>query len=329
MDVRRRILGAMAAGGVAATNGVAVAQESYPDRPVLIVVPFAAGGNVDVVTRLLGPRLAERLGQPFVVQNRPGAGGNIGAESVARARPDGYMLLAGSNGPMTGNPALQANLPYEPLRDFAPIGLISRVPHVVIVTPSLPVQTIAELVAWSRANPGRATMGSAGTGSGTHLTIEVFNSITNAGLVHVPYRGSGAVIPDLLAGNIAGNFNELSTVIELHREGRARIIGVAAARRSPLLPDVPTLIESGVGDLTAVSFLGLLAPAGTPAPTLEKLRTALAATLAESAIQARMTELGLQVADPSEVTPAYLGTFLREELGRTRRAVEIAGLRPE
>lgn len=329
MRLGRRMLGAAGAGAIAARAVPSRAQDAYPDRPVRIVVPFAAGGNVDVVSRLLGPRLAERLGQPFVIENRAGAGGNIGAESVARARPDGYTLLAGSNGPMTGNPAIQARMPYDSLRDFAPIGLISRVPHVVVVANAVPVRSIPELIAWSRANPGRATMGSAGTGSGTHLTIELFNHLTGAGLVHVPYRGSGAVLPDLVAGNVAGNFNELSTVLALHREGRARIIGVAAMQRSPLLPDVPTLIESGVGDLVAGSYLGLLAPAGTPTPILETLRGALAATLAEPPIQARMTELGLQVAAPAEVSPAFFGSFLREELATARRAVEIAGLRPE
>ncbi len=332
----RRALGAAAAiaMGIAAPavlRHARAAAASFPERPVRIVVPYAPGGNVDVVARLLAPGMAIRLGQqqPVVVENRVGAGGVVGAESVARARPDGHTLLAGSNGPLTVNPVLQANLPYDPLRDLAPIAMASRVPQCLVVARGVPARNLAELVALSKSRAEGLNVASTGSGTVTHLTLERLKIATGAALVHVPYRGGGAVGADLIAGVVDAVVLEFNTALPLHRAGQARILAVASARRSPLLPDVPTFIESGLPGFTAASFVGLLAPAGTPADVVETLRAAVAATLAEPTPRARLTETGGEIAGAEEQTPAGFAAFIRAELDRSRQAAAAAGLKPE
>jgi tripartite-type tricarboxylate transporter receptor subunit TctC len=303
------------------------ARAAYPDRPIRLIVPFAPGGNADIVARLVGERMAEALGQPVIIDNRAGAGGSLGAAEVARANPDGYTLLSGSNGPLTVNPFVQAKLAYDPLKDFIPIGLTSLAPHALIVNPSVPAKSVAEIVALSKQQP--VNIGTSGVGSASHMTLERFNAATGAKLTHVPYRSGGAIMPDLIGGAIHGAMSEFSAMLALHRDGKARFIAIAAPKRSSLAPEVPTMIESGVKDFTAASYIGLLAPAGTPAPIVDQLQKALAKALAAEALQKRMGELGIELATPDLMTAAGFSAFLKDEYERTREAAQFAGLKKE
>src|SRR5512144_2524164 len=204
----------------------------YPERPIRLIVPFAAGGNADIVGRIVGDRISSALGQPVVVDNRGGAGGSIGAEAVARAAPDGYTLLTGSNGPLTVNPFVQAKLGYDPLNDFVPVGLANFAPHAIVLHDSVPAKTVAELVALSKTQ--QVTLGTSGVGSASHLTLARFNAATGANIVHVPYRGGGALVPDVLAGTVSGAMTEMSTLLQHHNKGKVRILAIAWPKRSAL-----------------------------------------------------------------------------------------------
>ena len=304
-----------------------IAFAAYPERPIRLIVPFGPGGNADIVARIVGERMADALEQPIVVDNRAGAGGSLGAEVVARATPDGYTLLTGSNGPLTVNPFVQAKLGYDPLKDFAPVGLTSTVPHAIIVHPSVAAKTVAELVALSKAQ--QVGIGTSGIGSATHMTLERFNAQTGAKLVHVPYKSGGSLLPDLLAGNIQGALTEFSTALPHHKSGRARFIAVASSRRSPLAPDVATMIEGGVSDFTGGSYVGILAPAGTPADVIARLQGALAKALGSDKLQERMRELGAEMASSETISAAGFGAFIKAEYERMRQAAQIAGLKKE
>jgi len=300
---------------------------AWPDRPIRLIVPFAAGGNADIVGRLTAERMGEILGQTIVVENRAGAGGSLGAEQVARSAPDGYTLLVGSNGPLTVNPFVQAKLGYDPLKDFVAVGLTSLVPHALAIHASAPAKTLPELIALSKEK--QVSVGTAGAGSATHLTLERFNVQAGAKLLHVPYRGGGALLPDLIGGNIQGAMTEFSTVLPHHQAGKVRILGIASTRRSPLAPDIATMIEGGVKDFTAASYVGILAPAGTPQAIVDQLQQALAKGLATKAAQDRFRELGTELATPELMTSAGFGAFIRQEYERSREAAQMAGLKKE
>jgi len=317
---RRHTFGLLAAPLLAAAG--------WPDRPIRIVVPYAPGGNIDLVARLVAPRMSELLGQSVIVDNRPGAGGSLGAENVARAAPDGYTLLAGSNGPITVNPLVQASLAYKPLEDFAPIGQVNRVPLVLMVTDAVKARDIPALVTESKAGGQGLSCGTAGVGSTGHLALELFNNATGAQLLHVPYRGGGAVVPDFLSGNVKSMFIEYSTALPLHRDGKGRILAIAADHRSPLLSEVQTFIEGGVKDFRAASYCGLLAPSGTPAATLARLQEALAQALADAGVRKQLTEMGSELAEGVLLTPAGFAGFLREQAGEAKRAADLAGIQP-
>jgi tripartite-type tricarboxylate transporter receptor subunit TctC len=300
---------------------------AFPERAIRLIVPFAPGGNADIVARLVGGGMAEALGQPVVVENRAGAGGSIGAELVARAAPDGYTLLTGSNGPLTVNPFVQAKLGYDPLKDFAPVGLTSLVPHALIVNATVPARTLPDLIALSRQQ--QVGVGTAGIGSATHLTLERFNAQTGAKLLHVPYRGGGALLPDLVAGTIQAAMTEFSSALPHHRGGKARFVAIASAKRSALAGDVPTMIESGVKDFTAASYIGILAPASTPSEAMARLQAALAAALNAPGTLDRLRELGVEVASPELMAAAGFGAYIRQEFERSREAAQLAGLKKE
>ena len=320
----------LAAGAALLAAGKARAQAAWPDRPIRVIVPFAAGGNADIIGRVLQPRLQERLGQPVVVENRPGAGGSIGAEAVARARPDGYTLLIGSNGPLSVNPVVQARLPYDAAKDFAPIAMAMQVPHCLVVQANAPYRTVAEVVAASRAAGGEGIgIGTAGVASATHLSLESFKAATGARLLHIPYRGGGAAVPDFIAGNLPMLFTEFSTALPLQRDGKARIIAVASAARLPALPDVPTMIEQGVADFTAGSYVGLLATAGTPPEAMRALGAAMAAIVAEPEFRSRMQGMGGEAASGALATPEGFATFIATDLTRSRAAARAADIKPE
>ena len=314
-------LGALAALTLPARSAFA----AYPERAIRLIVPFAPGGNADIVGRLVAGGMAQALGQPVVVENRAGAGGGIGAAEVARAAPDGYTLLSGSNGPLTVNPFLHANLSYDPLKDFAPVGLTSLAPHALIVNAAIPAKTVPELVALSRKQ--QIGVGTSGIGSATHLTLERFNAQTGAKLLHVPYKSGGALLPDLIAGTIQGAMTEFSSALPHHRSGKARFVAIASAKRVALASDVPTIAESGVSGFTAASYIGILAPAGTPADVLSRLQGALTAGMKAPKTLERMRELGIEPATPELMTASGFGDFIRQEYERSREAVQLAGLK--
>ena len=320
----RRLLLA-AAPSLAITRKAAAA---YPDRPIRVIVPFAAGGNTDILARILTTRMAERLGIPMVIENRAGAGGSIGAELVARASPDGYTLLFGAGGPLTANPVLQARLPYDVERDFRPIGLVGILPMVCQITPRLAVRNLADLLGMMRARPGLVTVATPGNGSAAHLTLELLMANANIRTSHVPYRGGSAMIPDLISGAVEVALVELPSALPLHRDNQAPIIAIAAQERSALLPNVGTFIEAGLPGFTAGSYGGLLAPSAASPEVITALQTALSATLAEPAVLSRIAEVGAIPSIEVQRTPEGFSAFLRQELSNARRAAELAGLRP-
>lgn len=306
----------------------ALAQPWQPDRPIRLLVPFAPGGNADLVARLLAPGLAARLGQPVVVENRAGAGGSVGAEAVARSRPDGLTLLGGSNGPLTVNPVVQARLPYDPMVDFAPVGMAMRVPMVLAVGGGQPWRSVADVLAAARAQPGAIGLASSGVGSTTHLAIAALNARAGVEFLHVPYRSGGAILPDLVGGTIPGAMTEISIPLSVAREGRVRLLAVTSATRSAVAPEVPTMAEAGVAGLEMASFVGVLAPAGTPAPVLAALEEAMATTMADPALRSRFLEMGGEAAPAEQNRSAGFAAFLRAESAAMREAARAAGIQP-
>lgn len=300
---------------------------AFPERVIRLIVPFAPGGNADIVGRLVAAGMSEALGQPVIVENRAGAGGGIGADLVAHSAPDGYTLFSGSNGPLTVNPFVQAKLSYDPLKDFAPIGLTSLVPHALIVNAAVPAKTLPELIALSKQQ--QVGVGTSGIGSATHLTLERFNAQTGAKLLHVPYRGGGALLPDLIAGTIQGAMTEFSAALPHHRSGKARFVAIASAKRSALAGEVPTMIEAGVKDFTAASYIGVLAPAGVHADVMARLQAALVSALNAPKTLDRFREMGAEVATPEQMTAAGFGAFIRQDFERSREAAQLAGLKKE
>jgi tripartite-type tricarboxylate transporter receptor subunit TctC len=324
MLTRRTLLTTLAAAPLATLPRAAFA--AYPDRPIRLIVPFAAGGNADLVGRLVGEFMAQTLGQPIVIDNRSGAGGSLGADMAAKAAPDGYTLFLGSNGPLTVNPFVQAKLNYDPLKDFVPVGLANLAPHCLAVNADVKAKTIPEFVALSKATP--ASLGTSGAGSASHMTLARFAAATGANITHVPYRGGGNIVPDLLAGNITGTVTELSTVLPQISGGKVRVLGVAWNARSPQLSDVPTMIEQGVKDFTAASYVGVLAPAPTPAEIVKSLEAALKKALNEKTLQDKMVATGAELVPDELMTSKGFGDYIRREYEQAREAAKIAGLTP-
>jgi tripartite-type tricarboxylate transporter receptor subunit TctC len=304
------------------------AQAAFPDRPVRIIVPFAAGTSSDFQARMIGERMAPVLRQPVIVENRAGAGGVVGADAVAKAAPDGYTLLLGSNGPLTNAPVLQARLPYDPDRDFAAVAMISRSPVTLSVRADSPFRTVADVVAAARAKPGDLSIGSSGQGSATHFLIEQVMAAAGISLTHVPYRGSSQSVPDLIAGNIPLVMAEISTILPLWQSGRARILAMSSAGRMPIAPEIPTLIEQGL-NLTGGSWAGLVTAAGAPPEAVAALSAAVQAGLREPAYRARQAELGAEIVAEAEQNPAGFAVWLRRERAEIRAIADRAGIKPE
>ena len=323
---RRRfaaLLGALPAAALLPRAALA----AYPDRPIHLIVPFAPGGNADIVGRITGEQISKALGQPVVVDNRGGAGGSIGAEAAARATPDGYTLLVASNGPLTVNPFVQAKLGYDPLKDFAPVALTSYVPHAIILNADVAAKTIPELIALSKAQ--NVSIATSGVGSATHMTLERFIAATGAKLAHIPYRSGGQLMPDLLGGAVQAAMTEFSTALPLHKGGKARIMGIAAERRSALAPEIPTFIEGGVKDFTAVSFIGIVAPARTPPEIIAQLQKAIAGGLSGGPAADKLRAMGSEIATAEQMTPDGFSAFIKLDYERMREAARLAGLTPK
>ena len=303
------------------------AHAAYPDRSIRLIVPFAAGGNADLVGRLLSEGMSPLLGQSLVVENRAGAGGSLGAGQVASSAPDGYTLLIGSNGPLTVNPFMQAKLSYDPLKDFAAIGLANLAPHAIAVNPEVPAKTVADLVALSKKSP--VTIATSGTGSAGHMTLVRFMTATGATLTHIPYKGGSTPVPDTLAGVVNGLMTEMSTALPHHKAGKLRILAVASAARPALAPEVPTMDEAGLKDFLAASYVGLLAPAKTPADAIDTLHKALVKALAAKSVQERFLATGAELVSEPLQTPRGFADYIKGEFDRTAEAAKAAGLKPE
>jgi tripartite-type tricarboxylate transporter receptor subunit TctC len=305
--------------------GAAMAQP-YPAKPVRLIIGFAAGGGTDVVARALAQQLTEMLGQPVTVDNRTGAGGIIATELLAKAPPDGYTLGVGSAAGFAINPNLVAKLPYDPVRDFAPIGLFATLSYAIDVHPSLPVKTLRDLVALARAKPGQLNYGSAGLGSSTHLAIEQMLLAANVRMTHVPYKGNTPAMTALMSGEVAIVFDPVITSLPQIRAGRVRALAVTTAKRSALLPEIPTASEAGIKGYEAGNWFGMFAPAGTPQPVLDRLNAAVNAAMTSAPMRERMAQQG---AEPLSGTPQQLTDHVRSELAKFAKIVKSAGIRTE
>jgi len=306
--------------------GYALAAQTYPSRPIRLVVPYPPGGNVDITARIIGPGLGEQLGQSIVVDNRAGAGGNVGANLVAKAAPDGYTLLMGSSGPLSVNPIVIPNTPYEPVKDYEPISKVHIVPLVVLAGPKSGIASIKEFIARAKAEPGKITVASAGTGTTNHFGIELFSAMAGVKVVHVPYKGSGPALSELLGGQVATMFDQLSASIGYIKDGRLRALAVTSARRSALVPDVPTLDESGLKGYEASTYIGVLGPAGMPKPVIAKLHAAMVKVMATPAVADRLRGLGTE---PGSSTPEEFRKLIGDELAKWRGVAKSAGLKFE
>jgi len=300
--------------------------QSYPSKQIKIVVPFATGGIADMAGRRMSQSLSEILMVPVIVENKGGAGGMIGAEAVAKSPPDGYTLLLGSNGPLSVGPALYPNVPYQPLRDFAPIISLGVSPIVLVVNPSVPAKNLKELLVYLRANPGTISIASPGVGTSSHLAGELFQQLTGTKLVHIPYKGSGPAMTDLLGGQVQMAFDPLSSSLPFIKQGKLRAIAVTTDTRSPSAPDIPTLDEVGVKGYEASTYVALLAPAGTPPEVIEKLNIASRKALATPA----MTESFAQYATvPTGGSPEQLSAYIKRDLDRWTKVIKEANIKPE
>src|SRR3954470_18919619 len=300
---------------------------AYPDKPIRLIVPFAAGGNADLVARLVAESMWPPLGQTIVVESRAGPAGTLGSPAVATSPHDGYTLLTGSNGPLTVNPFVQAKLSYDPLKDFVAVGLANLAPHSIVLHNSVQVKSVAELIALSKQK--QITLGTSGVGSASHLTLARFNAATGANLVHVPYRGGGALIPDVLAGTVSGAMTEVSTLLEHHNQGKVHILAVAASKRLAKISDVPTMIEQGVKDFTAASYVGVLAPAKAPPEVVALLEKALVKALADKGTQDKFIASGAELVPPELQTSKGFGDYIKQEFENSKEAAKVAGLKPE
>ncbi len=297
----RRVVGIATAVALAALSATpfAGAQATYPTKPIRIVVPFPAGGTTDILARAVAQRLSETLGQPAVVDNRPGAGGNIGAELVAKAPADGHTLLMGTVGTHAINASLYSKMPYDHVRDFAPIILVAGVPNVLVVYPSVPVGSVKELIAYAKANPGKLNFASSGSGTSIHLAGELFKTMAGVQMAHVPYKGSAPAVTDLLGGQVQLMFDNLPSALPHIKAGKLKALAVTSATRAAALPDVPTIAESGLAGFDATSWFGLLAPAGTPQPIIARLNNEVAKWLASAEAKEKMAGLGANTAGHS------------------------------
>lgn len=298
--------------------------QTYPSKPVRLIVPFAAGGNVDITARQIAPGLSELLGQNFIVDNRVGAGGIIAAELVAKSAPDGYTLMMGSNSTVSVAPSLYPKLAYHPVRDFAPVSLVATTPFVLVVHPSVPSKTVKELVVLAKSRPGKMSMASGGTGSSNQLVGELFQSLTGTKFTHIPYKGAGPAGVDLMAGQVDLLFDQLSSSVGPIKSGRIRALAVTSQARTAIFPDVPTMKEAGVANYEVTNITGVLAPAGTPADVISKLHAAIVKVLGQPATRERFAGIAL---DPAPSTPEQFSAYIKEDFARWTKVVKEANIK--
>lgn len=321
---RRAALAALAL--LAATATPVATAADFPTRPVTLVVPFPPGGPTDAMARTLAAALKGPLGQPVVVDNKAGAGGNLGAEAVARADADGHTLLFGTSGPLAINVSLYRRIGYDPVKSFAPVFPVGHLPNVLVVNPQLPVKTVAELVAHGRAHPGKLSYASSGNGASSHLAGVLFNKLAGTDFQHVPYKGTGPALNDLLGGQVAMSFTDVLTAAPHVKAGKLRALGVTTASRSQALPELPTVAAQGVPGLQGFDvsvFFGIVAPAGTPREVVERLNRAFAEAVRQPEVRRTLLGQGLEL--PPATTPEHLGAFIRSEVAKWRDVVQAAG----
>jgi tripartite-type tricarboxylate transporter receptor subunit TctC len=302
------------------------AAQAFPTKPIRVVIPFVAGGSSDIVGRAIASKFPELLGQPGVVENKPGANGAIAAEFVAKAEPDGHTILVGSIGVFSINAALFKDLRYDPVRDFAPITLAVTTPNVLITKPNLPANSLKELIEFAKKNPGKLSYCSSGTGSSDHLTAELLNQMSGASAVHVPYRGGAACQTDIMGNQVDFSFQNLGAVTNYIRGGRMKALAVTAKTRHPQLPNVPTVAEAGFPDLVVTSWQAAAAPAKTPRDVVARLHAATVKALNSTDVRERMNQIGFDVVAS---TPEEFGKFMQSEVERWTRVVQRGGIKPE
>ncbi len=319
LNRRRLAAAALVLAGFAV--GPARAQD-FPNRPITLIVPYSAGGGNDVMARTAAEKMSKTLGQQIIIENRGGAGGSIATRQIAKAAPDGYTLGLGGTGTLAINPTLYANVGYDPRKDFAPVGLIATSALVVCVNPALPARTIPELIALAKKDPGKLTFASAGTGSGIHLAAEYFATLAGIKLIHVPYKGSGPALTDLVGGHVSMYFSSLPPAVGLMKDGKVRALAVTGAKRSPLFPDLPTVAETGLPGYEAVLHYGIVAPAGTPKTAIDKLSAALRAAVMSEDLKAKLARDG---AEPLLSTPEEYATDIDREETKWSAIVKKSG----
>ncbi|MEI8035730.1 MAG: tripartite tricarboxylate transporter substrate binding protein [Betaproteobacteria bacterium] len=312
--------------GILALSESLVLAQSYPSKPVRIIVPFPPGGSTDLTARVLGAKLGEAFNQQFIVENRPGASGMIGNDAVARAPADGYLLIMGTIGALSVNQYLFKKVPYDSLHDFSPISLTGNVENLLVVHPSLPVHNVKEFIAKAKTLPGKLIFASSGTGNAPHLAGELFNQMAHVQLVHLPYKGGGPAIIDLISGQVSLSFSSMPSSLPFVKQAKLRPIGVGGKKRSVAAPDIPTIDESGLAGFEVTDWQGLLAPAKTPPAVIERLHTESLRALNETSVKDRLAAAGLQVVT---CTPSQFTDFIRSEINKWGKVIQAAGIKPE
>lgn len=300
--------------------------QDYPARPIRIIVPYPSGGTADLLGRGIGQKLGESLGQQAVIENRPGAGGNIGADLVAKSKPDGYTLLMGTIATHAINPNLYPDMPYDPQRDFAPIALIATMPNLLVVHPSVPATNVKELISLAKARPGQLAFASAGSGTTQHLSGELFKKMAGVDLLHIPYKGNAPAVIDLVGGQVQLMFDNIPISLQQVRAGKLRALAVTGPKRTPVLPDLPTIAEAALPGYAVTSWFALFAPAGTPAPIIARLNREIGKALANDTLRRQLADQGI---DPAAGTPGQLAAHVRTELAKWKKIVAESGARVE
>lgn len=297
--------------------------QTFPTKPISLIIPFPPGGPTDAMARTLAAEIKGNLGQPVIVENRAGAGGNIGADFVARSQPDGQTLLFGTSGPLAINASLYRKISYDPTTSFAPVIQVGQLPNILVVNPSVPAKDVRELIAYSKANPGKLSYASSGNGASSHLAGVLFNGIAGTDLQHVPYKGTGPALNDLLGGQVSMSFTDVLTALPYIKAGKLRPLGIATAQRSQALPDLPTLAEQGVTGYDVSVFFGIVAPAGTPPATIAKLNKAFSDALATPKVKQLFASQGFEPA--TDASPQQLGRFIASETTKWKDVVKKSG----
>jgi len=313
---------AVAAGCALALSHGAVSAQAFPNKPIRMVVPFAPGGPTDIVGRAIAQRMTETFGQTVIVDNRAGAGGVVGADLVAKAPADGYTVLLCSTGAIAINPGLMPNMPYDSVRDFAPLSLVVTIPYLLLVSASSPMHSVQAMIAAAKSRPGQLNFGSAGTGSTSHLAGELFKSMAKIDMVHVPYKGSAPAATDLIGGQLHTMFDAVAVALPLVRGGKLRALGISTVKRSQLVPDVPTIAEAGVPGYEVATWHGICAPAGTPRPVVTTLNHAIVKAVHHPETKQRLVSIG---ADVVGSTPDAFARFIRSELEKWSRIIKASG----